>query len=102
MQVICNSATPENMVRVARGEQRLGTLFHPLPHAARGRKRWILTVPMRGQLRLDDGAVRAVRDKHKSLFAAGITKVTGDFHAQVRACGRAGRHPAVVKLSFIF
>jgi hypothetical protein len=39
----------------------------------------------RGQLWLDAGAVRAVRDRHKSLFAAGITKVTGDFHAQASA-----------------
>lgn len=27
--------------------------------------------------------MHAVRDKHKSLFAAGIKKITGDFHAQV-------------------
>lgn len=42
-----------------------------------------IPLPCRGQLLLDAGAVHAVRDKHKSLFAAGIKKITGDFHAQV-------------------
>ena len=74
------AATP---LPLPQGEPKLGTKFFPLPHSLKGRKRWILSVPVRGQLWLDAGAVRAVRDKHKSLFAAGITKVTGDFHAQV-------------------
>ena len=30
---------------------------------------------------LDEGAVRAVRERHASLLAAGITGVTGDFLA---------------------
>ncbi|KXZ50921.1 hypothetical protein GPECTOR_14g168 [Gonium pectorale] len=80
--VICNSTAPENIVRIARGEPKLGTKFFPLPHSLKGRKRWILSVPVRGQLWLNAGAVHAVRDKRKSLFAAGITKVSGDFQAQ--------------------
>ncbi len=41
---------------------------------------------------MDTGAVRAVRDKHKSLFSAGILKVVGDFSAQdaVSLCDAAG------------
>ncbi|MGO4382946.1 glutamate 5-kinase [Specibacter sp. RAF43] len=34
-----------------------------------------------GRLVLDDGAVRAVRERHKSLLPAGITAVSGDFEA---------------------
>lgn len=34
---------------------------------------------VRGRLVLDDGAVRAVRDRHTSLLPAGISSVTGDF-----------------------
>jgi hypothetical protein len=49
--------------------------FYPIPNAAKGRKRWILSVPVRGQLWLDAGAVKAVKDRHKSLFCPGITKV---------------------------
>ena len=48
----------------------------------RDRKRWILSVPVKGELWLDSGAVSAVRDQKKSLFAAGILKITGDFAAQ--------------------
>lgn len=36
---------------------------------------------IRGRLVLDDGAVRAVSERHKSLLPAGITAVTGDFDA---------------------
>lgn len=36
---------------------------------------------IRGRLVLDDGAVRAVGERHKSLLPAGITQVTGDFDA---------------------
>ncbi|KXZ50922.1 hypothetical protein GPECTOR_14g169 [Gonium pectorale] len=90
--VICNSTAPENIVKIVKGEPKLGTKFFPLPHSLKGRKRWILSVPVRGHLWLDAGAVHAVRDKHKSLFAAGITKVSGDFHAQdcVSLCDPSG------------
>lgn len=43
-------------------------------------------VPLRGSIWLDDGAVRAVRDHHKSLFPVGVIKVVGEFSAQV-SCG---------------
>ncbi|WP_115788685.1 glutamate 5-kinase [Arthrobacter silvisoli] len=36
---------------------------------------------VRGRLMLDDGAVRAVRDRHTSLLPAGISSVAGDFEA---------------------
>ncbi|NVN00025.1 glutamate 5-kinase [Arthrobacter sp. SDTb3-6] len=36
---------------------------------------------IRGRLVLDDGAVRAVCERHKSLLPAGITAVSGDFEA---------------------
>ncbi|OFI39558.1 glutamate 5-kinase [Arthrobacter sp. SW1] len=36
---------------------------------------------VRGRLVLDDGAVRAVRDRHTSLLPAGVSSVAGDFEA---------------------
>jgi glutamate 5-kinase len=51
----------------------------------RGRKRWILSVPVRGEVWLDEGAQRAVQERKKSLFSAGILNVKGEFEAQVRA-----------------
>lgn len=57
--------------------QPVGTKFHPVEQALRGRYRWILSVPVRGQLWLDAGAVRAIKSKSKraSLFVVGINKV---------------------------
>ncbi|WP_347111204.1 glutamate 5-kinase [Paenarthrobacter sp. S56] len=36
---------------------------------------------VRGRLVLDDGAVKAVRDRHRSLLPAGISGVSGEFEA---------------------
>lgn len=36
---------------------------------------------VRGTLTLDDGAVRAVTDRHRSLLPAGVTAVSGEFEA---------------------
>ncbi|MEV7662177.1 glutamate 5-kinase [Paenarthrobacter sp. NPDC089316] len=36
---------------------------------------------VQGRLVLDDGAVKAVRDRHRSLLPAGISEVGGDFEA---------------------
>ncbi|KAK3250941.1 hypothetical protein CYMTET_39702 [Cymbomonas tetramitiformis] len=60
-----------------------GTLFLPLENPLRGRKRWILGMPSRGQIHLDEGASRAIL-KRKSLFPAGVRLVQGSFHAQDR------------------
>ncbi|GAB4816496.1 hypothetical protein N2152v2_003542 [Parachlorella kessleri] len=88
---ICNANNPRNILRTLAGEQA-GTVFHPISTPLRGRKRWILSVPVKGELWLDTGAVRAVKDRHASLFSAGIVKVMGDFHAQdaVRLCDANG------------
>jgi hypothetical protein len=58
----------------------------------RGRKRWILSVPLRGAVWLDEGAQRAVQERKKSLFSAGILAVRGEFEAQdaVSLCDRHG------------
>ena len=46
------------------------------PQAAR--KRWIAAMKPRGELHIDEGAVRALRDG-KSLLPAGVASVTGKF-----------------------
>ena len=48
---------------------------------------------MKGAVRMDAGAVRAVEARSKSLFSAGIVAVAGDFSAQdaVQLCDAAGR-----------
>lgn len=48
---------------------------------------------MHGRLMLDDGAVRAVQLRHKSLLPAGITSITGQFDAgdAVELCDEQGQ-----------
>jgi glutamate 5-kinase len=42
---------------------------------------------VRGRLKLDDGAVRALREQHKSLLPIGVAEVLGEFHrGEVVAC----------------
>ena len=63
------------------GEQ-VGTLFTPTGRRPSARQFWLRYASRpRGRLILDDGAVRAVRERHASLLAAGITGVSGDFLA---------------------
>ena len=62
--------------------ERVGTLFHATGKRRPTRLLWLehATEPM-GTVTLDAGAVRAVRERGASLLAAGITGLSGDFHA---------------------
>lgn len=89
---ICHFAEPRNVLAILRGE-KIGTVFHAAKAPVRGNKRWILSTPVRGEVWMDAGAVRAVRDRHCSLFSAGIIRTQGDFspHDTVRLCDHEGR-----------
>ncbi|MGV1006131.1 MAG: glutamate 5-kinase [Candidatus Nanopelagicales bacterium] len=61
----------------------VGTLFHPTADRSASRMLWLAHASAsRGQLHLDAGAVRAVRDRGASLLPAGITAVAGVFVAR--------------------
>jgi glutamate 5-kinase len=56
------------------------TVFTVTKEALSHRKRWIaFGRTLTGKLHVDDGARRALLESGKSLLAAGITEVTGDF-----------------------
>ncbi|PWW25147.1 glutamate 5-kinase [Geodermatophilus normandii] len=74
------TSTPQAAAALA-GEP-VGTLFEPSGRRPSGRQFWLRYASRpRGRLVLDDGAVRAVRERHASLLAAGVTAVEGDFLA---------------------
>jgi glutamate 5-kinase len=76
--VLCNGRKRNAMVRAANGET-VGTLFRSGSRIA-SRKHWLaFTTRTRGQLVLDDGAVRAIERRGKSLLPAGIAEVRGKF-----------------------
>ena len=78
--VITNGRQPGNILKILAGEA-IGTKFEPQPKTENARKRWIAhgLVSM-GKLYLDDGAVKALCQKGKSLLAAGITRIEGQFN----------------------
>ncbi|HEX2073128.1 MAG TPA: glutamate 5-kinase [Geodermatophilus sp.] len=74
------TSTPQAAAALA-GE-RVGTLFLPTGRRPSARQFWLRYASRpRGRLLLDEGAVRAVRERNASLLAAGITGATGDFLA---------------------
>ena len=80
--VITEGKFPRNIEKILQGES-IGTHFEPQPEPTSARKRWIAygLVPA-GKLYLDAGAVRAISTGGKSLLAAGISAVEGEFDAQ--------------------
>jgi len=90
--VITEGRAPQNIPKILAGEP-LGTQFAPQICPANARKRWIAhsLVPV-GKIYLDPGAVRAIQEGGKSLLAAGITGVEGNFQSQdgVHLCDRHG------------
>ncbi|MBB5020801.1 glutamate 5-kinase [Desulfurispira natronophila] len=65
--------------RLSQGLSR-GTLFVPATDVVSARKRWILqSLLSRGQIFVDDGAVKALRERDASLLPIGATSVAGDF-----------------------
>ncbi len=61
---------------------RGGTVFHPSVHPLGNRRSWLAHVlqPV-GELHLDEGACRAIRDRGASLLQVGLTDVSGEFDA---------------------
>lgn len=62
------------------GGADVGTLFVPGDGVISSRKHWIAYgAKPSGQLGIDEGAVRALVEQHKSLLPAGIVRVAGEF-----------------------
>ncbi len=76
--VITSGLRRGSLLRVAAGEDE-GTLFLSGARIS-SRKHWLAyTAEPRGALALDEGAVRALRERGRSLLPTGITGVRGDF-----------------------
>ena len=76
---IANGRTPNVIERIAEGEH-LGTFFSKRVGSVESRKRWMLSgLSIKGEIGIDDGAVRVLRRRHGSLLPAGITQANGMF-----------------------
>jgi glutamate 5-kinase len=77
--VIASGSRPNMLRRLLDGEGG-GSFFPALEDRMKRRKHWIAyTVKSSGDLILDDGAVRALTEKGKSLLPKGVVRVEGVF-----------------------
>jgi glutamate 5-kinase len=77
--VVCSGREPDVLVRLARGE-RVGTEFVAQTPRLAARKQWLADhLQLRGAVRVDAGAVRALREDGKSLLPIGVVEVVGEF-----------------------
>ncbi|MBW4431724.1 MAG: glutamate 5-kinase [Pelatocladus maniniholoensis HA4357-MV3] len=94
--VITEGKRSPNIEKILQGEL-IGTHFEPHLEPTSARKRWIAygLVPS-GKLYLDEGAVVAISQAGKSLLAAGITALAGEFDTQdaVLLCDSKGNEIA--------
>lgn len=76
--VVADGRMEEVLIRIIHGEE-VGTLFTPAARRLSSRSRWIGSVRPAGAVVVDEGAVRALLEKHKSLLPAGVRSVEGEF-----------------------
>ncbi len=91
--LIADGKSPSALSRVFDPSGAVGTLVVPSADRLASRKHWIAhTLRPQGTLRLDGGAVAALREKGRSLLPSGVTVVEGTFGAGdcVRCVGPDG------------
>ena len=77
--VIADGSEPDIILRLAAGEA-VGTRFLPATSKLESRKRWMLSgLSTKGKLIVDSGAVLALKKQKRSLLAAGVRQVEGEF-----------------------
>ncbi|MCK8516313.1 glutamate 5-kinase [Methylonatrum kenyense] len=77
--IIASGREPEVLSRIARGET-LGTLLLPAQRPVAARKQWLASqMRSSGELWLDQGAVRVLRESGRSLLPVGVVKLGGTF-----------------------
>ncbi len=94
--VIADGRDPQTLLRMRAGAA-VGTLLSPGGGRLAARKQWLAgQLRGRGQLVLDDGAVRVLQEFGKSLLPVGVTAVKGDFkRGDIITCvNRHGREVA--------
>ena len=78
--VIADAARPGVLAAALDGEAGAGTVFRARERRLSARKLWIaFALGSSGVLSVDEGARTALTEKGRSLLAAGVTGVSGDF-----------------------
>jgi glutamate 5-kinase len=85
--VIASGREPDVLIRLASGES-IGTQLVAQTLTLAARKQWMADhLQVRGRLKLDDGAVRALKTEGKSLLPIGVVEAAGEFErGEVVSC----------------
>lgn len=85
--LIAAGRQPGVLHAIHRGED-VGTLVQPAQEALVARKQWLAgQLQVRGQLVVDDGAAKVLRESGRSLLPVGVVEVHGNFvRGEVVAC----------------
>lgn len=84
--VIAAGKEPDILVRLAGGE-RVGTYFPAIIDRMESRKRWMLAgLSVKGNITVDAGAARVLREEGRSLLPAGVREVQGAFERGDAVC----------------
>ncbi len=77
--IMADGSQPGTLDRIFAGES-VGTLFLPHGTSMPAWKRWVgFTARPKGRLVVDEGALRAVREKGRSLLPIGVVQIHGSF-----------------------
>jgi glutamate 5-kinase len=77
--IIADGREPDIILRLAAG-QKAGTHFPPIVSKLESRQRWMLSgLSTKGKLVVDAGAALALKKQKRSLLAAGIIQIEGEF-----------------------
>jgi glutamate 5-kinase len=89
--IIASGREPDVLVRLASGEP-IGTQLNAQTMTLAARKQWMADqLQVRGRLKLDDGAVRALKAEGKSLLPIGVFEAAGEFErGEVVSCLDSG------------
>ncbi len=78
--IIASGSEPDIIKRAVHGEA-VGTRFLPVGSRKESRQRWLLSgLCTRGNVKLDKGAVTALKTQKRSLLPAGVKNVHGKFN----------------------
>lgn len=85
--VIASGREPDVLLRLASGE-KIGTELRAILPVRSARQRWLANhLRLRGRVTLDQGALQALTEDHKSLLPIGVIAVEGEFErGDVVAC----------------
>ena len=76
--IIVNGKSPQVINRLFSGE-KMGTMFYPVEQLSQ-KRRWIAyATNITGQLIVNEGAKKAIKEKNKSLLAIGVMNINGCF-----------------------